>query len=48
MRDADGGGGKHHPSFFSSNLHFFEVMLMTGIDEIRGCLEDYIFSTSFF
>ena len=21
---------------------FFEVMLMSGIDEIRGCLEDYI------
>ena len=37
MREADGGGGNTIQGLF-----FFEVMLMSRIDGIRSCLEDYI------
>ena len=42
MRETDGGGGNSIQCLISSDLHFFEVMLMPRIDGIRSCLEDYI------
>ena len=41
MRESDGGGG-NIKVYFPLIYSFFEVILMSGIDGIRGCLEDSI------
>ena len=42
LREADGGGGNTIQGLFSSDLRLFEVMLMSGMDRIKSCFEDYI------